>query len=74
MLTNSLPAPEEELEELLLLLWLLLESLEPVDDAEEPKPVYTAVPVSLDPLPVAVAVPVAVDVTLTRVGFWAPHG
>lgn len=44
---------------------------EPVEDAEAPKPVYTAVPELSDP--VAVAVPDVLAVALTRVGFDAPH-
>lgn len=68
------PAPDE-LPPLLLLL-LDDESEDPVEDADDPKPVYTAVPVSLEPapVPVAVAVPDAVEVVLTRVGFCAPQG
>lgn len=60
----------------LLVLLLLDESEEPVEDADEPKPVYTAVPVSAEPdsVPVALAVPDAVEVVLIRVGFCAPQG
>lgn len=70
------PAPDELSLLLSLLLLLLDESEEPVEDADDPKPVYTAVPVPLesDSVPVAVAVPDAVEVVLTRVGFCAPHG
>jgi len=67
------PAPDVSLLKLLVLVVLLLldESEEPVEDADEPKPVYTAVPVSAEPdsVPVALAVPDAVEVVLTRVGF-----